>query len=130
MTVPLACVFVAFLLIYFPRVFSLVGQRRRPEGWDNDNPRAQQALLTGWAGRARDAHANAFEAFAPFAAAVIIAHLAHADTAWSARLAVTHVVARTAYPLVYMANIAPVRSAVWFVGLLATAGLFVLAAVA
>ncbi len=130
MTVPFACVAVAFLLIYLPRIFSLAGQRRRPEGWDNNNPRAQQALLTGWAGRARDAHANAFESFAPFAAAVIVAHLSHADPTWSARLAVTHVVARTAYPFIYIADIAPLRSSVWFIGLVATIGLFVLAAVA
>jgi uncharacterized MAPEG superfamily protein len=130
MTVPFACVAIAFLLVYLPRIFSLAGQRRRPEGWDNDHPRAQQALLTGWAGRARDAHANGFEAFAPFAAAVVVAHLSHADPAWSARLAVTHVVARTAYPVVYMANLGTLRSGVWFIGLLATAGLFVLAAIA
>jgi uncharacterized MAPEG superfamily protein len=130
MTVPFVCVFLAAVLIYVPRVFTLMGQRARPEGWDNNNPRAQQALLTDWAGRARDAHANAFESFAPFAAAVIVAHLSHADAGWSKWLAVTHVVARTAYPIIYVANLASLRSFVWFIGISATFGLFVLALLA
>jgi uncharacterized MAPEG superfamily protein len=127
MTVPFVCVFVAAALIYFPRILSAMGQRARPEGWDNNHPRAQQALLKDWAGRARDAHANAFESFAPFAAAVLVAHLSHADAEWSKWLAVTHVVARTAYPVLYVANLATLRSVVWFVGIGATFGLFVLA---
>ncbi len=126
MTTPLLCVFIAFLLIYLPKIPLSVAMGKQPEGYDNNNPRAQQAKLTGWGERARNAHANAFESFPAFAAAVFVAHLAHANEKYSAILAITYVVARTIYPLVYMANVGVVRSAVWSVGFGATCGLFAL----
>jgi uncharacterized MAPEG superfamily protein len=125
-TVPLACVFVAFVLIWVPRIAAFVAQARQPGGYDNRAPRDQQARLEGWGKRAQAAHANAFEAFAPFAAAVLVAHVAHADAAWSANLAVLFVVARTLYPLAYLADKATVRSVIWLTGLGATTGLFLL----
>lgn len=124
MTTPFLCVFLAFLLIYFPRIFVLTAQARQPGGYDNLRPRDQQAKLEGWGRRANAAHANAFEAFAPFAASVIIAHLCSADAQWSAILAVTFVAARTVYPLLYLADLGWFRTAVWFVGMGAVLGLF------
>jgi uncharacterized MAPEG superfamily protein len=53
MTIPFICVGVAFLLIYFPRLFVIAAQARQPEGYDNRNPRDQQARLTGWGRRRR-----------------------------------------------------------------------------
>jgi uncharacterized MAPEG superfamily protein len=126
MTTPLICILVAFLLIFLPKFPIAIAQARLPGGYDNKDPRAQQAALTGWGARARNAHANAFESFAPFAAAVLVAHLAHADPGWSAILALVHVGARTAYPFVYLANLGMLRSAVWTVGFAATVGLFIL----
>jgi uncharacterized MAPEG superfamily protein len=125
-TLPFACVFIAFLLIYLPKAPLSVAMAKEGKGYDNANPRAQQERLTGWGARARAAHANAFEAFPPFAAAVVVAHLAHADAKWMTILAVTHVAARALYPFIYMANLATLRSAVWTIGFGATAGLFVL----
>ena len=93
---------------------------------DNNHPRDQQAQLQGWGRRAQAAHNNAFEDFAPFAAAVIVAHLAHADPGKSSLLAIAHVVVRLVYPLIYVADIGALRTAVWSLGLLSTAGLFVL----
>lgn len=124
MTVPFYCVAFAFLHIYFPRLFVIVGQAKRPEGFDNRHPRAQQAQLTGWAARANGAHLNSFEAFAPFAAAVVVAHLAHANPAHAAALALTHVAARVAYVWLYLGNLASLRSLVWSVGFLSTLALF------
>jgi uncharacterized MAPEG superfamily protein len=126
MTTPLVCVLVGFLLIYLPKIPVSIAMAKTPEGYDNKNPRGQQDRLTGWAQRARSAHNNAFESFPPFAAAVVVAHLAHADAGKSALLAITYCVARTIYPFVYMANLGWVRSTVWTLGFLATVGLFLL----
>lgn len=130
MTIPFYCIGVAFLLIYLPRMMVIQAQARRPEGLDNQNPREQQKLLDPKGMRANAAHQNAFEAFAPFAAAVVVAHLSHADPRMSAVFALSHVGARTVYPFVYVAGYGSLRTAVWAVGFLATAGLFVLSAVA
>ena len=46
-------------------------------GIDNHAPRRSMEALTGWRRRADWAHRNHFEAFPAFAAAVIIAELAH-----------------------------------------------------
>jgi len=124
MTTPFFCVFLAFLLIYVPRVVVLVAQARRPEGFDNRHPRDQQARLEDWGRRANAAHANSFEAFAPFAAAVLIAHLAGANPRWSTILSLVFVGARTVYPLLYIANWDKLRTTVWSIGFLAVIGLF------
>jgi uncharacterized MAPEG superfamily protein len=126
MTIPLLCIFIAFILIYVPRVIVARDQARQPEGFDNRNPRDQQARLTGAGKRAHAAHQNALEGFAPFAAAVFTAHLTGADPRWSSILAVTYVAARVVYIGVYLADKAPLRSAVWMIGFLATGGLFLL----
>jgi uncharacterized MAPEG superfamily protein len=126
MTTPFLCIALALGLIYAPRIMVAVAQSRMPEGFDNRHPRDQQARLTGWGKRAQGAHMNAFEAFAPFAAAVIVAHLARADARYSAILAVVFVIARVVYTVLYVANKDRLRSAVWMIGLGATVGLFVL----
>lgn len=126
MTIPLLCVFIAFVLIYIPRFIVASFQAKQPEGFDNRNPRDQQARLTGAGKRAHAAHQNAFEGFAPFAAAVFTAHLTGADPKWSSILAVTYVAARAVYIGVYLADMAPVRSVVWIISFFATGGLFLL----
>ena len=124
MTTPLLCVGIAFLLVYLPKIPLSVAMAKSPEGYDNRHPRDQQAKLEGWGRRAAAAHANGFESFAPFAAAVLVAHVAKADVGTCSMLAVAHVVARAIYPIVYIADIHALRSAVWFAGFLATFGLF------
>lgn len=126
MTIPFLCVAVAWLLVYYPRGFVLLAQIKRPEGLDNVDPRAQQAKLEGRAARANAAHNNAFEGFAPFAAAVLVAHLAEADATWSTYLAIGYCVVRLVYPLIYMAGLGSLRTATWCVGMGCTAGLFAL----
>lgn len=126
MTTPLWCILGAALLIYFPRTLVMVGQIRQPGGLDNRHPRDQQAKLDGWARRAQAAHLNAFEGFAPFAAAVLVAHVAHADPTWSTYLALAYCALRAIYTLLYVGDLAPARSAVWFAGVAVTVGLFVL----
>ncbi|WP_437322854.1 MAPEG family protein [Sorangium sp. So ce381] len=126
MTIPMTCVFISLLLIYVARLFVAKAQSQQPEGLDNHNPRDQQAKLTGVGRRALAAHQNAFEGFAPFAAGVFTAHLAGADARWSAILAVTHVAARVLYLVMYLADKASARTAVWIISFAATVGLFLL----
>ena len=126
MTVPLLCVGIAFVVTLATKAPVAVAMARQPEGYDNRQPRDQQAGLDGWGRRAVAAHLNSFEAFPGFAAGVIVAHLAGGDPQWSTGLAVTFVVARVLYPVLYIANWHAARSAVWTVGFAATVALFAL----
>ena len=124
-TVPFVCVVVAFVLIYLTKIPVGVAMAKMGR-YDNEHPRDQQAKLTGWGQRALGSHQNSFEAFAPFAAAVMVAHLGGGSAHASAVLAVVFVVARVVYLLLYLANQSTLRSAVWSVGFFATLGLFLL----
>jgi len=128
MTTPFWCLAIACLLPYVWGPFSLTARQALPGGIDNKNPRAQYAQLTGRAAHAIAAQANAFEALAVFMAAVIVAHLAGADPVWSARLAVTWVLARVLHGIFYLADLDLARSSIFGVGLACDVGLFVLAA--
>jgi hypothetical protein len=128
MTTPFWCVFAVFAMLWVPRTIVALKMKARPEGYDNRTPRAQQAQLSGLGLRAKAAHENTFEALTMFAPAVFIAHLGHGDLAWSSRLAIAFVIARAAYIACYLGDVATLRSAVWTVGILATAGLYVLPA--
>jgi uncharacterized MAPEG superfamily protein len=125
-SIPLLSVFIAFLLIYLPKIPLSVAMAKSRGGYDDRHPRDQQAALEGWGRRAAAAHANGFESFAPFAAAVLVAHVAKADQHTSAMLSVAHVVARAIYPIAYIAGIHVLRSTIWFVGFCSTVALFVL----
>jgi uncharacterized MAPEG superfamily protein len=85
--------------------------------YDNRNVRQWQSRLEGAAQRAHAAHLNSFEAFPFFAAAVLAAIVAQADMQRVAMLSIAFVVARFVYGLVYIWNIAMLRSLVWFLGL-------------
>lgn len=122
------CVFAAWLSIYLPRIMVAQEQVKQPGGMDNNDPREQQAKLSERGRRASAAHANGFEAFPAFAAAVILAHLTGADATISAALAITFVVVRCLYPFVYLSGKGSLRTAVWVLGFLATLALFVLGA--
>jgi uncharacterized MAPEG superfamily protein len=128
MTVPFWCVLVAGLLPYV-WVTIAAGERRKQFGSvDNKLPRPQEAQLTGRGARAMGAHNNAFEALPLFAAAVIIAHIAGADPAWSANFAVAFVLARIAHGVLYLADLDLMRSLSFGVAQLCSILLFVLAA--
>jgi uncharacterized MAPEG superfamily protein len=126
LTIALACIPVALALVYGTKVPLSIAMAKEPGRYDNKNPRAQQAKLAGWGQRAHAAHLNGFEAFAPFAAGVLVAHVTGADSKWSTILAVAFVVSRAIYPVLYMANLDKARSLVWAVGLASTFGLLLL----
>ena len=110
MTIPFFCVFLAFLLNIISKGPVAIAMAQQSGGYDNKNPRDQQASLDGWGRRAVAAHLNSFEAFPAFAAAVLVAVVAGADPAWTMRLAVTFIVARTLYLPLYLLDQRRTRS--------------------
>ena len=117
----LLCVLVAGLL---PYLFTGVAKATGPR-YDNRDVRSWQARLTGLAYRAHAAHLNSFEAFPFFAAAVLAAMVTGADAARVTLLAIAFVVLRLVYFAVYLANVAALRTLVWFGGLGCAVAIFV-----
>jgi uncharacterized MAPEG superfamily protein len=125
MTLAFWCVLVAAVL---PIVWA--GVAKSKASYDNRTPRDWLARLDGWRQRANWAQANAWEAFAPFAAAVIIAHLAGARQGTIDLLALVFIAARIGHGLLYIADRATLRSIAWTIGFGCVVGLFVAAATA
>jgi uncharacterized MAPEG superfamily protein len=125
---PYVALLVAAALIYVPALFAARERLRMPEGFDNAHPRAQQARLTmGIGQRALGCHANGWEAFAPFAAAVLACEQRHVADARIAGGCAAFVLSRIFYTAFYLGNLPPARSAVWFLGATAIVALFVFA---
>lgn len=119
MHVAIGMIVVAALLPYATIVFAKAGA-----GVDNHAPRRDLAQLTGWRQRADWAHRNHFEAFAPFAAAVIVAELAQVPQVKIDLAAGAFVLCRILYTALYLADLAALRSAVWSLGFIAVLTLF------
>ncbi len=123
MDVPLVCVFLAFLLPY-----ALVAYAKfSTKGYDNSKPREFLESIQGKARRAHHAHLNGFEAFPPFAVAVILAHLAGVGLPLQSPPAVAFIVFRCLYGYFYLIDQPTLRTIVWFGGFFCTMGLFLLA---
>lgn len=128
MTLAFWCVLVVLMLPYLCTYIAKFtgGGGFKPR--DNHDPRT---FLEGLQGRAKRAHAaqlNSFEILPAFSAAVIIAHVAGgAQQGTLDALAVTFVVSRLAYIYCYLADLATLRSVVWFLGLALIIGFFVAA---
>jgi uncharacterized MAPEG superfamily protein len=123
MTVAFWCILAAGLL---PYVATLTAKLGAP--YDNRDPRGWLARQTGWRARANAAQQNGFEAFPLFAAGVIVAQLAGAGQGTVDLLALVFVVARLGHFGAYVADLAPLRSLLWLVGIGSVVGLFVAAA--
>jgi len=122
MTIAFLCV---FLSIFIPLV--LVGYAKfSRKGYDNHHPREFLEKLEGKYKRANYAQMNAYEAFPPFAAGVIIAHISGAIQSQVDLLAVTFVISRVLYSIFYVVDQHVLRSVVWFIGFACVIGLFVI----
>ena len=119
----LAAAFVPYMSTYY---FKFAGGGMKT--YDNHAPRAQAETLPPQRKRAHWAQLNGFEAFAPFAAGVIVAHLAGAAQSCIDALAVAFVALRVAYTVLYIQDKPTARSLVWFAGFLCVVGLFLVAA--
>lgn len=125
MTVAYWCILIAALLPYLWTSIAKASapryDNRDPRAWlaRQDNPRTQ---------RANNAQLNAFEAFAPFAAAVLMAQAAGVDPERIGLLAVAFVLVRVLHGIFYVTGIHLLRSLAWFAGLACVVALMVLAA--
>lgn len=109
MTTAYWCMLIAAFL---PLAFTGVAKFSGP-GFNNNRPRDFQAGLTGFRQRAHWAHLNSFEAFPPFAAAVLMAHQLGLTQSTLDQLAIAFIVARLAYFAFYLADMAALRSLAW-----------------
>ena len=107
------CILVAALL---PYALAIVAKTSAP-GFNNRNPRAWLAKQDSYrVQRANAAHLTAFEAFAPFAAGVLMAQLAGVDHARIALLALVFIAMRIAHAVFYVADVQLARSLSWLGG--------------
>ena len=117
----------AFALSYLPRMIVAAEMSKLAGGYNNNDPRGQQAQLEGRGKRALGAHQNAIEAFAPFAAGVLAALQRGVAAELVAALAVGFIVLRTIYMFAYLGDRATLRSSVWGLGMAVVATLMILA---
>lgn len=89
------------------------GKPRREGGFDNHAPREWLARQSGYPARANAAQANCFEALPFFVGAVAIALTLGATADRVGALALVWVGLRAAFVGCYLADRAPLRSAVW-----------------
>ena len=99
--------------------WGMFAKPRRAGGFDNHNPRAWLASQQSWRARANAAQANSFEALPFFIGAVIIAHQLGASQLRLDVLAFLYIVLRLLYIMMYVADLATVRSLVWLLALVA-----------
>lgn len=129
MSFPLWCLFFAALLLVLTKVpVALAMARSGDKGYDNAHPRAQQAALTGWGARAMAAHANMFEAFPLFAAAVLVVQVSGSIGMLANLLAGLFIVARVIYTLLYLGDRPTLRSLVWGLGFISCLVMLILPA--
>ncbi|MBB5359676.1 putative MAPEG superfamily protein [Rhodanobacter sp. ANJX3] len=126
MTIGLWCVLVGLLM-----PFLWTGVAKSMGRYDlraNQHPRDFLANLKGPASRANAAQLNSFEAFPAFAAAVLVAQYAHASQHAIDVLSIAWVALRLIYGVLYIANLAALRSLIWFAAMGCVVGLFIAAA--
>ncbi len=97
-------------------------------GYDNARPRLYLKSLNGYRQRAHWAQENSYEAFPPFAAGVIIAHVAGGSQLAIDVLAGIFLLARILHGIFYITDRSTLRSLIWVVGFGCIVGLFVSAA--
>jgi uncharacterized MAPEG superfamily protein len=98
------------------------GHRR----FDNANPRDPGFYRPGIAARALGAHLNGIEAFAFFAAAVLLAEFRHAPQHWIDLLAGIFVGIRLLFVLAYLGNWPTTRTLLWNLGFAVNVAIFFL----
>lgn len=113
MSIAYWCILIAAVLPYAWVFFAKSGAA----GYNNKDPRGWVAKQDSYRVRnANGAHLNAFEAFAPFAAAVLMAQFAGVDPARVSMLAVAFVAFRILHGVFYLTATHALRSLVWLGG--------------
>lgn len=125
MEIAISCLFFAALMHFISKIPVAIAMSKQG-GYDNRQPRVQEATLTGFGHRALAAHENSIEAFPLFAAGILIALFAQAEQSSIDMLAIAFVAARVLYLLFYLIDINLMRTLVWFVGYLSSLALIAL----
>ena len=92
----------------------------KPQNYIDPTPRP----LPDWGKRANRTYVNAVETFAPFAALVIVAHLAGKANAMTAFWATCYFWLRLAHAVVFLLGLPLVRTILFTLGYIAVAGIF------
>lgn len=92
----------------------------KPQNYIDPTPRP----VPFWGKRADRTYLNAVETFAPFAALVLVAHVAGKANAMTAFWAMAFFWLRVIHAVVYLAAIPYVRTLVFVLGFVAVAGMF------
>ena len=116
----LLTLFIAMLLPFLAKA-PLAFAMQKAGGYDNNNPRSQQAALKGFGQRANAAHYNSFEALIIYGCAVLIAIAAGSGTVDNTTVILgwVFIASRILYLLCYWFDYATPRSTVWLVGIIA-----------
>ncbi|MFT4179357.1 MAG: MAPEG family protein [Thermomonas sp.] len=125
MSIAYWCILIAAALPYAWVVIAKTGA----PGYNNKDPRGWVAKQDSYRVRnAYSAHLNAFEAFAPFAAGVLMAQFALVNTQYIAWLSMAFIACRILHGVFYITSMQLVRSLAWLGGLICIISLMVLAA--
>jgi uncharacterized MAPEG superfamily protein len=119
LSIPLAAA-----LVYLP--FLAVGYARFKLGYDKSAPRAMLPQLPPYAQRATWAHENAFESMILFAPAALMAYVTQLQSSVALGATVVYLVARSLYPVFYIADVPMLRSLMFGLANLGTFTLYVL----
>ncbi|MFI4919671.1 MAG: MAPEG family protein [Legionellales bacterium] len=114
------CLFIACLFPYLSKIPVVMAMKDQPGGYNNNEPRAQERVLTGLGARAVAAHQNSFESLIIFAAACLTALATQHTTNSIQALAVVYLISRCFYHAFYLLNWATLRSSIWAIGLIAS----------
>ena len=125
MSIAYWCILIAAAL---PYVWVAIAKSGAP-GYNNKDPRGWVARQDTYRVRnANAAHLNAFEAFAPFAASVLMAQFAGVDPARISMLAIVFIAFRILHGIFYLTGTQALRSLVWLGGFVCVAVLMASAA--
>ena len=110
-----------------PYVFTLIAKSKGGfQAQDNQNPRDFLAKTTGLAARANAVQQNSFESLPLFIAAILMAEYMVIPEWFILTLGWAFIVFRVIYGICYLANLATLRSIIWFFSLLCPIFLFVI----
>ena len=84
---------------------------------DNQNPREFLAKTTGISARANAVQQNSFESLPLFIAAILMAEYMVVPQSIMMTLGIAYLVLRLIYGVCYLANIATLRSVIWFLSM-------------
>lgn len=124
MNILIFCLLIAAIIPYLAKIPVVMAMQKSAGGYNNNYPREQASSLQGFGARAYAAHQNSFESLLVFATGVITALATGHVNTFTKTLAVIYIISRIVYHILYLKDIAGLRTLTWSVGLLCS--LFIL----